>query len=260
MRFVLQLSVVTLAALLLITPEAHSELSADAIVDRMLESDPWGLNGAEVVATATVRDKSGSARVIRFASRSRKYEKNLAKSLVRVTAPADLKGVGLLQIQKKSGDDERHLFLPDLKRARRIVGSSRSGAFVGTDFSYGDMDRKDIREAKAVLKGRVKLGSYDTYHLELTPTGKDALYAKIEAWVRTDNFVPLKSQMYAKSGALLKTLTSKEIQQISGQWFITKSLMVSENENRATELVLDKVKVDDKISDSEFTVQNLERL
>jgi hypothetical protein len=259
MRFVLFTAAI-MAALVSFYPRAHSELSAQQIIDQMLEADPWGLSGAEVVGSATVRDQGGATKVIRFGSRSRRHGKNLSKSLVRITAPADLKGVGLLQIQNQDSDDERHLFLPDLKRARRIVGASRSGSFVGTDFSYGDMDRKDIRQSKAVLKGQVKLGKHDTYHLEITPTGKDALYARMESWVRTDNFVPLKSQMYGKSGALLKTQTAQEIQRVSGRWFIMKSLMVSENERRQTELVLEKVTVNDKIDDGEFTVQNLERL
>jgi hypothetical protein len=259
MRFVF-LAAAMSAALLVFRPTAHSALSAQQIIDQMLESDPWGMSGAEVVGAATVKDQGGSTKVVRFTSRSRRIGKNLSKSLTRITAPADLKGVGLLQIQNEKSDDERHLFLPDLKRARRIVGSSRSGSFVGTDFSYGDMDRKDFRESTSTLKGNEKLGKHECYRLEIVPSGKEALYAKIEAWVRTDNFVPLKILMYSKSGGLLKTQTVQEIQKISGRWFIMKSTMVSENERRSTELVLEKVTVDDKIDDGEFTVQNLERL
>jgi hypothetical protein len=259
MRFVFMTAVLS-AVLLVFRPLAHSELSAQQIIDSMLESDPWGLSGAQVVGAATVKDQGGATKVVRFTTRSRRVGKNLSKSLVRITAPADLKGVGLLQIQNQGSDDERHLFLPDLKRARRIVGSSRSGSFVGTDFSYGDMDRKDIRDSRATLKGTEKLGKHECYHLEIVPTSKDALYARLESWVRTDNFVPLKTLMYGKSGALLKTQTTQEIQKISGRWFIMKSSMVSENEHRSTELVLEKVTVDDKIEDGEFTVQNLERL
>src|SRR5687768_5377391 len=133
MRFVLPTAAI-LAAFLAFYPLARSELSAQQIIDQMLEADPWGSSGAEVVGAATVRDQGGATKVVRFTSRSRRIGKNLSKSLVRVTAPADLKGVGLLQIQNQDSDDERHLFLPDLKRARRIVGSSRSGSFVGTDF------------------------------------------------------------------------------------------------------------------------------
>ena len=234
--------------------------SAKEIIERMLESDPWSLSGAVVEATATVRDKSGSVRQVRFSARSRRHDGTLSKSIVRVTAPADLQGVGLLQDQKRNGDDERHLFLPDLKRARRIAGGSRSGSFVGTDFSYGDIDRNEIRDAEPVLVGVEKLGQYETYHLTLTSSAKDALYARSEMWVRKDNFVPLKYLMYARSGSLVKTLLTKEIKRIEGRWFITRSLMTSETDQRTTELVLDKVDPKAAVGDDELTVQALERI
>jgi hypothetical protein len=239
---------------------ADAAPSAAEIVEKMLESDPWGLSGAAVEASATIKDQGGSTRVVRFSARSRRTEGTLSKSIVRVTAPADLAGVGLLQVQKKGSDDDRHLFLPDLKRARRIAGGSRSGAFVGTDFSYGDIDRKEIRNAKATLVGSEKLGQYEVYHLTLESGDKDALYPKSEMWVRKDNFVPLKYLMYARSGSLVKTLLTKEVKRISGRWFITRSLMTSENEHRSTELVLEKVDPLVTIGDEELTVQALERI
>jgi hypothetical protein len=234
-------------------------LTASQIVAKVLESDPWGLSGAEVTARATLKDDQGRVKNLAFTTRSRRYDGSLTKSIVRVTAPGDLAGVAFLQIQKRSGDDDRHLLLPELKRARKIVGGSRGSSFVGTDFTYADMDRRDIRNSNATLLGDEKLGSYETFHLELVPTGSDATYARIEMWVRKDSYVPLKVKMFAKSGVHLKTLTTQEVKRISGRWFITRSLMENHADRRSTDLVLDDVKPTDSISDDEFTVRTLEK-
>lgn len=234
--------------------------TAPQIIERVLEADPWGLSGAVVTAHATVRDGSGSTRELAFHGESRRYDGPLSKSLVRVTAPADLAGVGLLQIQRRSGDDERFLFLPDLSRARRIAGGARQGAFVGTDFSYADLDRRDLRQSTSRLVGEEKLGAYDTFHLDVTPTAADAQYARIEVWVRKEGYVPLKSIMYARSGTVLKTLTTGEVRRIGGRWFITRSRMENAADHRSTELVLEAVSPSDAIPDDEFTVRNLEKL
>jgi hypothetical protein len=234
--------------------------NASQIVEHMLDADPWGLSGAVVSAKATIKDDAGTTREIVFHTESRRYDGALTKSLVRVTAPADLAGVGLLQVQKRAGDDDRFLFLPELARARRIAGGARHGAFVGTDFSYADIDRHDLRNANAKLLGQEKLGPYDTWHLDLTPTASDAEYARVEMWVRIDGYVPLKTVMYAKSGAVQKLLTTKEVKRLSGRWFITSSRMENKADHRTTDLVLDQVTPSDTVADNEFTVRNLEKL
>jgi len=253
--------VIALATLVLAASDARADAAPTAaqIVEKVLESDPWGLSGAEVTARATLKDDQGRVKNLAFTARSRRYDGTLAKSIVRVTAPGDLAGVSFLQIQKKQGDDDRWLFLPELKRARRIAGGSRNSSFVGTDFTYADMDRRDIRDSNAKLLGEEKLASYDTWHLEIVPKGGDATYAKIEMWVRKDSFIPLKAKMFAKSGVHLKTLTVQEVKRISGRWFITRSLMDNHADRRSTDLVLDDVKPTDSIGDDEFTVRTLEK-
>src|SRR6185437_10791949 len=98
-------------------------------------------------------------------------------------------------------DDDRFLFLPELHRARRIAGNTRSSAFMGTDFSYADIDRRDLRNAAATVTGEEAIGRFPCYKLNVVPRGKDAVYARMEMWVRKDNLVPLKLLMYARSGA-----------------------------------------------------------
>ncbi|HEX8953766.1 MAG TPA: outer membrane lipoprotein-sorting protein [Polyangia bacterium] len=236
-----------------------AEPSPREILDRVLEADPWGLSGAVITARAVVRDRSGATRELAFTGRSRRYDGLLSKGLVRFTAPADVAGVGFLQIQTKAGDDDRYLYLPELKRARRIAGSNRGQSFMGTDFSYADLDRRDLRQAAAEARADETLARFPCWRVAVKPTGADATYARAELWVRKDNFLPLKMEMYGRSGALLKTLTTQEVRRIGGRWFITRSTMVSHEAARQTELVIVELDPRSDLADGEFTVRNLEK-
>jgi outer membrane lipoprotein-sorting protein len=232
----------------------------EAIVQKVLDADPWGLSGATVSAHATLKDKHGATSELAYEARSLRYDPPLAKSLIRFSAPADLAGAAFLQVQRKDGDDERYLFMPDLKRSRKISGNLRSNAFMGTDFTFADLDRRDLRESHATLKGEEDLMGSRCYHLEAAPTRPDSQYATIELWVRKDNFVPMKWVFYNKAKMVLKTLTAREVRRVKGQWFISKSTMVNQQESHETELVLTDIQPRNDLPDDDFTVRNLEKL
>ncbi len=247
-------------ALLLAPSGALADPSAREILDKVLESDSFGLSSADVRARAVVKDDLGSKRELSFSGRSRKYAPRLSRSILRFSAPADINGVGFLQLQKKDGDDDRHLFLPELKKSRRISGKMRGNAFMGTDFNYADLDRRDMRDASATSKPDENLGKFACHHLDVQPTGADAVYARLEVWVRKDNMVPLKTLMFNKAGVLLKTLQTQELKRIKGRWFITKSLMTNHAERRTSELSLEEITPREDAIDEEFTVRNLEKI
>jgi hypothetical protein len=251
-----------LLALLLTTGGAHAQvpaLGAAEIVEKVLESDPWGLTGAEIRASALLTDKNGAKRELVFVAASRRYDPPLAKSIVRFSSPPDLAGAGFLQIQRRGGDDDRFLFLPALKRARRISGNSRSNAFMGTDFSFADLDRRDLRDSAAKRIGTEKVGSAFCYVLDAIPRREDSQYSHLELWVRSDNFLPVRMKMYDLANVLVKTFEAREIKKVSGIWFVSKSLMTDHKHTHTTLLVLQSIVVNAQIPDEEFTPRALER-
>jgi hypothetical protein len=233
--------------------------TAPQIVAKVAESDPWGLGGAEVNARAVVTEKSGKTRSLVFDAKSRRYAPPLGKSVITFQAPADVAGMRFLQIQNSDSDDERFLYTPELKRSRRIAGSNRSESFMGTDYSYADLDGRDLRQSTATLGTDEKVGKFDCWHLAVTPKNGDAVYSKIELWVRKDNYVPLKEIMFDKHNAPVKTLIAKEIQRHGGRWFITGSRMTDATTGRSTELTLDKFERRDDIPLDSFSVRAIEK-
>lgn len=235
------------------------ELKADEVIKRVLQSDPWGLSGAEIGAHLTLVDKNGAKSTLAYVGKSMQYDPPLSKGVVRFSEPADLAGAAFLQIQKKDGDDERFLFLPELKRARRISGNLRSGAFMGTDFTFADLDRRDLRSSSASMKGKETIGKWPCYVVDVVPKSSDSGYSHVELWVRADNFLPLRMKMYDRAKAHLKTFEAIETRRVSGAWFISKSRMVNHQDKHSTELTLDSIAVKTRFADDEFSVRALEK-
>ena len=250
---------ILLAAVVTVPTPAEAGPSAKEVIHHTLESNHWGFSAAKVQARAVLVDRRGRKSTLVFKGISRKWKGYLTKGLVRFSSPPNLAGAGFLQIEQDSRDDDRFIYLPALKRSRRVAGSQRSNAFMGTDFNYADLDRRDWRTGKAVLRGDTKIGKFPCYHITITPTRRDSPYSRIEIDVRKDNWVPLKIQLYDKAKVLYKVLEVFQLRRIKGQWFISKSRMKNLREKHTTTLFLTKIEPTDKIPDSEFTVQRLER-
>jgi uncharacterized protein len=246
-------------ALLASTPAAANGLSPAEVLKRTIDHDPWAMGGAKVKAQLVLTDKSGSKKELAFTAQSLSHEPPLSKSLVRFTAPAQLRGAGFLQVQKKDADDDRFLFLPELGRARRISGNLRSTAFMGTDFSFADLDRRDLREGKATLGPDVKIDGVLCYSLTVITGRSDSEYSRIELSVAKETFLPLRMAMYDRSQARLKSFTAQKTERVGGQWFITRSLMVNERHAHSSLLTLYDISVTELPGDAEFSLRRLER-
>lgn len=241
-------------------PPGKPAADADAIVARVVQVDPWGLSGADVSARVTVTERSGRTRVLAFEAKSRRHAPSLAKSLITFRAPADVSGMKFLQIQNRDADDERFLYTPELRRSRRIAGSTRGESFMGTDFTYADLDGRDLRRSAARLEGDERVGRFDCHHLVVRPRSPDAIYGKIELWVRKDDDVPVRWVMFDKPGsAPVKTLQARELRRVGGHWFITRSQMTDHATGRSTELVLERVDRREEAPADEFTVRAMEK-
>ena len=131
---------------------------------------------------------------------------------------------------------------------------------MGTDFSFADLDRRDVRHSEAKLKGSEDVGKFPCHVVDVVPKSKESDYSRIEVWVRKDNFLPLRMKMYDRAGVLAKTFEATETKRVSGAWFISKSRMTNHKQKHTTDLVLEQIAVKSDIADDEFSVRSLEKL
>ena len=235
---------------------AHAELSAAEVVERMLKQDAFGWDDAETTVRMVLVDGKGAKRERVMESLRRKKSGQL-QSVVRFRSPQDVAGTAFLMLERDKGESEQHIYLPGLKRTRRIVGREREGSFMGSDFSYADFERRDTRESTHKKLPDEDLGGVKTFVIESTPS-KDSSYSKIETWVRQDNFLPLRIRFYDKSGQLLKTFYTKRIRTMEGRPVIVEAQMVNKQTGHSTELVLDNLRPQKEIPDTAFTPTALE--
>jgi len=179
------------------------------------------------------------------------------KGFVEFTAPARDKGTKYLFL-----DDNLWMYIPNVEKVIKISGHLLRQSMMGSDFSYEDsMSRVKLREDyKAVVIDEEEIDGRACYILELTAVRKDVTYYRRKIWVDKERFVALKSERYAKTGKLLKLMTTQNIQKIGGRYYPTKLTMEDMiRKNSKTELIIENIQFDIKIPKSTFTRRNLEK-
>jgi len=167
-------------------------------------------------------------------------EKDLSKVVMAFASPASIKDTRFLQVENEFGkDDDKWIYLPALGRVRRISSSDKSSSFVGSDFTYGDMETREVFEDNHKLLKDENFEGADCYVLESTPKDLNgAQYSKRVAWIDKKSLIVLKAEMYSKkTGKVQKRLTvENNIKQIQGIWSVFNTTMENLETGHKTEL------------------------
>ncbi len=239
------------------TKKAKAELTAQQIVDKMIDMDPLGYGGAEArIAMALVNDR-GQENKRKVVMRSRK-DGDTRRLFVRFLSPTDVAGTSFLGIDD-DGDRTQWLYLPAVSKTRRISGKQRNAAFVGTDYSYADLDNRDIDDSTKVRLDDEKVGKQDCYVIDAAPSSKDSAYGKVSMWIAKDTFLPLRIRFYDGSNNELKRLTVQEVKKVEGRWVIMESKMVDLKRQHTTVMKVTEIDIRDDIPLEQFEERALER-
>lgn len=212
----------------------------------------------------TLTNKQGQQRVRKVQMYRKKYGDD-EKSVMFFLEPADVKGTGFLTWDYKdaSKDDDQWLYLPALKKVRRIASSNKSDSFMGTDFTYNDMGGFDVEKYTYNLLAPETIDGIECYHIERLPKDDSVLketgYGRAEIWVRPDVWLMVKVVFYDKKMAELKTLTLSEIEQIDGIWTAKTYQMNNVQENHQTTFKFSNHKYNSGLDDEIFTDRRLQQ-
>jgi outer membrane lipoprotein-sorting protein len=185
--------------------------------------------------------------------------KGIRKSLIKFLEPADVKDTSFLHIENPKGEDEQFLYIPAIKKTRRIAGSQRSSSFMGSDFSYSDFEKRDVDAGEHSLIKEENYNGHDVYVVESIPRD-DPDYSKFVQWIRKDNFVPIRVDFYDKKGNLIKRLEVEKLENIDGYWISTKTVMQSLTKNKKTVIEIIEIKNNIEIPEKYFLPQNLGKI
>ena len=229
------------------------------LVAKSLRAEFFSGGSTRIRAHLVLTDKDGKRQDRLFSAWGKRDAQGLRRTLVRFEAPAAVEGVAFLMTQRDKEPDEQYLYLPKFKSTRRIGGASeRQGSFMGSDFSYADLERKDVREASYELLADEAVGGKPCAHVVAKPKGPSA-YGRVELWIRREDAVALRIAMFDNEGKLLKTTSTKRVRSVGGEPVIVESRTENAQNGHVTELVIDEVARDEALDDAFFAPANLPR-
>ncbi len=244
---------------------AAADPDAAEIARRNFDVDKVVDSRAEI--TMTLISEAGSRRERSTLGLSKLLPNGVDRQrIIRFLAPAEVKGTATLLVEHAAGDDDIWIYLPALRKVRRLVANNKKESFVGTDFSYGDIIGHQVDDWVHQLVGREALDGTDTYVLEATPktdsVAETSGYSKRKVWIRVDNHVAVKASYWDRGGALLKDFTATDVRQIdakTGKWQAFQMTMHNRQTGHRTELVFTKLDVGVGLRDDEFSERYLDK-
>jgi outer membrane lipoprotein-sorting protein len=182
---------------------------------------------------------------------SRTYSVGDKKSFTEYLTPPREQGTKMLKLE-----NQLWIYSPSTDRTIQISGHMLRQSVMGSDLSYEDMmdDRKITEIYASEVTGNEVIEGRTTWILELTAKVSDVAYQKRKMWIDQERYVPLREELYARSGQLLKRTTLSEVKQISGRWFPTKIIYKDQmKQGDGTEFNITSIKFNQPIPEYIFT-------
>lgn len=189
-------------------------------------------------------------------------DKKDRKTIMFFEYPGDVKGTGFLtwDYDATNKEDDKWLYLPAMKKTRRISGSSaKKDYFMGSDFTYDDMGQRNIDEDTHELAGEESIDGHKCWKLISTPKDTRDIFSKKIAWIRQDCLIPIKVEYYDKMNNLHRKLEMSKINQIQGFWIAQHMEMSNVQTGHKTIIEINNPKYDIEVEEAKFNVTTLEK-
>jgi outer membrane lipoprotein-sorting protein len=221
-----------------------------------------GFSDSEVDLQMILRNAAGqeSTRSLRIATLEKLDESVGDKSLVVFDTPRDIEGTALLSHAKILDADDQWLYLPALKRVKRISSSNKSGPFVGSEFAFEDFTAIELNKFDYTWVGEEPCGDLTCDVLERTPRYENSGYTKQVSWIDQVDFQLRKVEFYDRRGDLLKVLELNDYRSYEGIWRAHRLTMSNVQTNKQTDLLYGDYTFGTGLAENDFVKGRLSRL
>jgi hypothetical protein len=183
-----------------------------------------------------------------------------SKTILRFTAPAEVKGVALLIVNHPDRASDQWMWTPALERDRRVAFQDRSSRFFGTDFSFEDLEERDVNQFDYKLLGDDTADGVACWKLESRPKQtKSSQYTSSQLWIRKDNYVVVRIDNQQKD-KLVRRIEYANVENVQNIWTPKRLEVTDFGRNSHTVLSIDNLRYDTPMKDSDFTVESLRRM
>ena len=240
-------------------------LTAKQVQEKAIEATR--VKGSESLSTLTIISKNGQERVRKMSMVSKLYDNgDTEKKLVKFTAPADVKGTGFLSFDYKEEADDKWIYMPALRKTRRIISSENAKSFMGSEFSYADMSLPTVEDFNYKFLNAETINGEPCYTIEITPKNDEIAsengFSKKISHISKNDFVLRKAWYYDLSGEKEKVLTVSsviEVDKTNHKYKIKEMKMVNLLNGRQSTSVIDEIQYTPNVSDDYFTTRYLEK-
>ena len=246
-------------------PEAKGETAASQkgyeIAARSDRSD-YGFGDSKVDATMILRNAAGQVteRSLSFSTLEKEDETVGDKSLVIFNSPRDVEGTALLSHAKILKPDDQWLYLPALKRVKRIASANKSGPFVGSEFAFEDFTITELNKFSYAYVGEEELDGAMVDVVDRFPRYEKSGYTKQRSWIDQTDLQARKLEFYDRRGDLMKTLTLSDYRSYDGILRAHKLSMVNHKTKKETDLVYGDFEFKTGLDDGDFVMGVLQRI
>jgi len=220
-----------------------------------------GFESIEVELVMNLKNANGQTSSRKMTNKTLEQTTDGDKSMIIFNSPKDVKGTSMLTYTHKLESDDQWLFLPSIKRVKRISSNNKSGPFMGSEFAYEDLSSQEVEKYTYKYLREETLNGAKTYVIERDPVDPKSGYKKQIAWYNADkNYRIEKIEFYDRKGALLKTLAYNKYEQYQGKyWRASEMVMTNHQANKETQLLFNNYRFKIGFSENDFSQNSLKR-
>ena len=210
--------------------------------------------------TMLLRNKQGEESLRHMHTQSLETANDGDKTLIVFDQPPDVKGTALLSFSHKTGADDQWLYLPALKRVKRIASKNKSGPFMGSEFAYEDLASQEIEKYDYKYLQDEKLDGRESFLIERDPVDPDSGYSYQQVWIEKERYIPLRIEFYDRKRSLLKTLVFRGYRQYLDRYWRADEMFVQNHQTgKSTLLTWQEYRFQTGLKEQDFNKNSLKR-
>nr|WP_218962383.1 outer membrane lipoprotein-sorting protein [Lacimicrobium alkaliphilum] len=262
MQSIRQVSGLIISLLLLALPvqaQSPEQKGLEIAKERKARDRGWGDSRAE--ASMILRTASGQQIERKMRMLSLEMQDDGDKGLTIFDQPADVKGTAFLNYSHAIEPDDQWMYLPALKRVKRISSRNKSGPFMGSEFAFEDLSSFEVEKYRYKYLRDDKINSLNSFVVEQTPAYEHSGYTKMIVWIDKEHYRAHKIEYYDRKGSLLKTLTMHDFElYLDKYWRPMKLSMVNNQNRKSTDLITHELQFRTGLDENDFNQSTLRRV
>ena len=220
-----------------------------------------GFHDSRASLQMVLRNKQGKESTRQIRVRTLEQTGDGDKSLTIFDEPADVKGTNFLSFTHKSGPDDQWLYLPALKRVKRISSRNKSGPFMGSEFAYEDLSSQEVEKFTYKYLRDENYQGMDCFVIERDPVDKYSGYTREVVWLDKQEYRPQRIEFYDRKNAPLKTLTYQDYHQyLDKYWRAHDMFMENHQTGKSTRLIWGDYEFQTGLTERDFDRNSLKRV